>query len=421
MFEAFGIELEYMLVDQDSLDVRPIADKVLARLSATSAAAKGKAGHAPVAVGDCSDIRLGNITWSNELAAHVIELKVSEPTANLRGLSSSFEAAIKNVRPLLRESGACLLPTGMHPWMNPKSQTVLWPHENREIYKAFDRVFNCQSHGWSNVQSVHLNLPFANADAFARLHAAVRLVLPILPALSASSPIVDGSLTGRLDSRLQFYADHCRVVPSLMGNVIPEAIFDEDTYRREIFAPIDRDIRPHDVDGVFEVEFLNARGAIARFDRGSIEIRVMDVQEYPGADVAICAAVIALLRELVAEEHASLETQKSITTGQLRQCFDRVCIDAENAVIDDATYLRALGIESTSSTAGAIWKSLLTRLRRNDVALDGLFAPLEIIQQDGTLATRITRALGPQFTREDLQDVYHQLADCLDVWEPFQP
>tara|TARA_A100001391_G_scaffold204971_1_gene202791 strand:+ start:624 stop:1910 length:1287 start_codon:yes stop_codon:yes gene_type:complete len=421
MFEAFGIELEYMLVDQESLEVRPVADEVLARLSSIATAKANRADPSPVVIGDCSDVSLGNITWSNELAAHVIELKVSEPTANLRELSSNFESAIKDLRPILRSSGIRLLPTGMHPWMNPKTQTVLWQHENQAIYQAFDRVFNCETHGWSNVQSVHLNLPFANENEFARLHAAVRLVLPILPALSASSPVVDGALTGSLDSRLLHYAAHCHAVPSLTGNLIPEAVFDEATYRREIFSSIEHDIRPHDQAGVFDVEFLNARGAIARFDRGSIEIRVMDVQEYPGADVAICAAVIALLKELVSEKHSSFLTQKSHTTAQLRQSFDRVCVDAENAMIDDAMYLHALGIESSASTAGDVWKTLLSRLRHSDNVVAGLFAPLEIIQQHGTLATRIARALGPAFTREDLQDVYHQLADCVEVWEPFQP
>lgn len=28
LFEAFGIELEYMIVDQDTLDVKPIADQL---------------------------------------------------------------------------------------------------------------------------------------------------------------------------------------------------------------------------------------------------------------------------------------------------------------------------------------------------------------------------------------------------------
>ena len=49
-------------------------------------------------------------------------------------------------------------------------------------------------------------------------------------------------------------------------------------------------------------EWLNARGAIARFGRGTIEIRVLDVQECPQADLAICAAVVEVLQALVAED-----------------------------------------------------------------------------------------------------------------------
>ena len=49
------------------------------------------------------------------------------------------------------------------------------------------------------------------------------------------------------------------------------------------------DIAPLDPDAVLQHEWLNARGAIARFDRNTIELRVLDVQECPRADLAICA------------------------------------------------------------------------------------------------------------------------------------
>src|SRR5678809_520166 len=89
--------------------------------------------------------------------------------------------------------------------MNPERETRLWPHEDNEIYEAFDRVFGCTGHGWSNLQCTHLNLPFAGDAEFARLHAAIRLVLPIIPALAASSPILDSRLTGLMDTRLHCY------------------------------------------------------------------------------------------------------------------------------------------------------------------------------------------------------------------------
>ena len=46
-------------------------------------------------------------------------------------------------------------------------------------------------------------------------------------------------------------------------------------------------------------EWLNSRGAVARFEPGNtIEIRVLDVQECPQADVAICALIADVLERL---------------------------------------------------------------------------------------------------------------------------
>ncbi len=411
LFDAVGIEMEYMLVDRETLDVRPVADQLLAEL----------AGRAAV-----SDFTSGPITWSNELALHVIELKTTEPAAKIRSLPSQFEQAIGDLRPALDRLGVRLLPGGMHPWMDPRNETRLWPHENRLIYEAYDKIFDCRTHGWANVQSVHLNLPFGDEQEFARLHAAVRIVLPILPALSAGSPIVDGARTGASDSRMQHYVEHCRAVPSLIGRLVPEAIFDEATYRTEILETIGRDIRPLDPDGVLHPDFLNARGAIARFDRGSIELRVMDVQEYPGADVAICAAVVAVIKSMVAEQSCPLGRQQAMPTERLESILRATSSGAENAVIDDEDYLSLLGVGDDAVRdggirAGDVWSALLARIRRDDSALSSLYAPLQIIADQGTLATRICKSLGDDFTREDLHNVYDQLSDCLDLWEPFQP
>ena len=53
----------------------------------------------------------------------------------------------------------------MHPWMDPRAAS-LWPHEYGEVYAAYDRIFDCRRHGWANLQSVHLNLPFADEREF---------------------------------------------------------------------------------------------------------------------------------------------------------------------------------------------------------------------------------------------------------------
>ena len=186
LFQGTGIELEYMIVNKQSLKINPIADEIIKSLTGNYT----------------SDTEYKNIGWSNELVLHVIELKTPEPVITLKYLDESFLKSIRKINDYLSEFNSVLLPTGAHPLMNPFKETKLWPHEYNAVYEAYDRIFGCKGHGWSNLQSVHLNLPFANDDEFGRLHAAIRILLPVIPALTASTPILDGRITGYKDSRL---------------------------------------------------------------------------------------------------------------------------------------------------------------------------------------------------------------------------
>jgi gamma-glutamyl:cysteine ligase YbdK (ATP-grasp superfamily) len=176
LFQGYGIELEYMLVDCDTLQVKAITDELL----------KHELGHY------ASDFENGMVTWSNELVLHVVELKSSKPENNLNGLEHAFAENIARINAILSGWNTMLMPTAAHPFMNPLVETKLWPHENNEVYAIYNKIFDCRGHGWSNLQSTHLNLPFYDDEEFAKLHAAIRLILPLLPALCASSPILDG-------------------------------------------------------------------------------------------------------------------------------------------------------------------------------------------------------------------------------------
>ena len=190
---------------------------------------------------------------------------------------------------------------------------------------------------------MHLNLPFADDAEFARLHAAIRLVLPLLPALAASSPIVEGEVTGYHDNRLAYYRNNSAKVPELCGRVIPEPVYSEADYHRAIFEPIGRALAPHDPTGVLEPAFSNSRGAIARFERGSIEIRLLDLQECPAADLAIVRTVVALLRELVAETLVPLADQQAATVDELSPVFHASVEQGDAAEITSPILHRTFG------------------------------------------------------------------------------
>ena len=398
LFAGYGIEIEHMIVDAETLDVRPIADTVLAE-----------------AAGEITEeVERGAVAWSNELALHVVEMKTNGPAPDLVDLPTLFSASVRELNAILTGHGACLLPTGMHPWIDPARELRLWPHGCNAVYAAFDRIFGCRGHGFANLQSVHLNLPFASDEEFVRLHAAIRLVLPLLPALAASSPIADSRPTGQLDTRLAVYRTNCVRVPSVTGDVIPETVASRADYEKRILGRIYEDLAPFDPDGTLRHEWVNARGAIARFDRSAIEIRVLDVQECPRADVAITAAAVAVVRALTEETHADLARQQAIDTTRLVSILEATQRDGDRARITDTDYLAVLGQPARPILAGALWEQELGRLggaAQRDLAAHS--DTLAFVLREGPLARRILASLRGDFSRDAMQIVYRRLADCL--------
>ncbi|MBK8097489.1 MAG: hypothetical protein IPK26_10295 [Planctomycetes bacterium] len=280
LFSALGIELEYMVVDRATTAVRPIVDEIFRDVAGSY-------------VGDWEDGRIG---WSNELARHVVELKTNGPAPSMSGVAADFQASVGRVNGILARHGARLLGGGMHPTMDPAREFERWPHDYADVYAAYDRIFDCRVHGWANLQSCHVNLPFANDDEFGRLHIAARALLPLLPALAASSPFCDGAFTGWLDWRLQVYRHNQARVPRIAGLLVPEPVTTREQYFDRVLRPIWRDIAPFDPDKLLQEEWLNSRGVVPKFFRDALEIRVLDCQEAPVCDLAIAGLVVEVLR-----------------------------------------------------------------------------------------------------------------------------
>lgn len=402
LFEVYGIELEYMLVQSSSLKVTPIVDKLMILKNGSLT----------------SDISNGEIEWSNELVAHVVELKTNGPTKQLEDLDILFHDNIKEINKLLLSENAKLMPTASHPLMDPEKEMQLWEHHYSEIYSLYNKIFNCSGHGWSNVQSMHLNLPFFGDEEFERLHAAIRILLPIIPALSASSPIFDGKDTGYLDARMHVYKTNQKEIPEMTGKVIPEQVFNKLDYIKEIFDPINKAIKPYDTDNILDKHFLNSRGAIARFDRDAIEIRVIDVQECPKADIAIAVLIIETLKLIVSEELVSLEDQKKWHEDHLFSIFNDVIEDAENTQLTDLKYLNLFDMDE-ECTAGELWETIYMRVKDN-------ISPkhkksIEFILANGSLATRILKGISKDYSVSNINRIYSELSSCLDKNSFYKP
>lgn len=397
LFQAFGVELEYMIVDRDSLDIRPIADELLK-------AELGEYG---------SDFENGMVTWSNELVMHVIELKSTRPESNFNTLCSAFSDNVTRANSVLEKWNAMLLPSAAHPWMNPQTETKLWSHDSNEVYAIYNKIFDCRGHGWSNLQSTHLNLPFYDDEEFAKLHAAIRVVLPILPALCASSPILDGKPTGFLDTRMNYYKTNQQAIPSITGKVIPEGVFSKRQYFNTVYERIKADIAPYNTDNILDPIWVNSRGAIPRFDRGSVEIRIMDIQECPPADLAVQTLVIETIRALANEKFVNLEAQMVKKTEILAGILDETSKLGPDAELLSSEYPATFGLDGPC-TAGELWHHIHKKLLNSGTTtLDKWGAEIGVVLREGPLSKRMLKSMNGDYSRESITRVYRRLADCL--------
>ncbi|MBU0682547.1 MAG: glutamate--cysteine ligase [Proteobacteria bacterium] len=404
IFGGAGVELEYMIVDADSLDVKPLADEVLKAVNGSYYENYEKPG----------------VCWSNELALHVIELKTGMPTPALADFTHLFQQDVGQINTILKDFNARLMPSGAHPWMDPFTETKLWPHHYSAIYESYNKIFDCRGHGWSNLQSAHLNLPFGNDDEFGRLHAAIRVLLPILPALAASTPIVDGRCQDFLDYRMEVYRTNSKKIPSLTGNVIPEPVFTAAEYDTQIFQPMYRDIKPYDPDTILQDEWLNSRGAIARFDRSAIEIRILDVQECPLADLAVASLIINTLKALADGLWSDPGHLKKWRTDALAEILFETVKTAEHNTISNGDYLNIFGLRAKGEmTTRDLWCHILQEMQSHYPLHEVFLEPLSLITQQGTLASRIVRVLNNDVSRPALKSVYGRLCDCLAQGDMF--
>lgn len=395
IFSVIGIEIEYMIVDRDSLNVQPKNDELIHLLAGYQA----------------NEIALGDIAASNELVMHVIELKNNGPKPPKTPIALQFQQAINQLQPILEHHHLQLLPTGAHPWMNPLSETKRWPHGDTSIYEQYNTVFNCQGHGWANLQSMHINLPFSNDEEFDELHNLIRLLLPIMPALAASSPILESKTTGFLDSRLHCYGQNQLKIPSIAGDIIPEVIHSEAEYVQTILEPMYQDISPFDPKGILQHEWLNSRAAIPKFEAMAMEIRLLDTQECVNADIAIALAILAILKSWSAKGQAR-HLDPSFDTRRLKAIYDQTITDGFNVCIDDKELLEHWQFpRNRSLTLREIWSRLIEEVSHD---LDNTTQlALEHILSHGNLSERILKACHHDFSRTKLHQVYRQLGDCL--------
>ncbi|MEM2995334.1 MAG: glutamate-cysteine ligase family protein [Candidatus Bathyarchaeia archaeon] len=288
--EVLGPEHEFSLVNEE-LKALPLVDKIIKDFYGRIV----------------NFVEQPHFTFGKELQLHVMEVKPNKPFKSPETFEETMQKAVLTLADFLESKyNAYLLGTGMHPLMKLE-ETKVWPHRHRQIYEDYSKVFNLNQHGWLNIQSFQLNIPYSNEENAILMHNILAEVCAYLPAISASSPIYEGKFGFYVDNRLHFYRINQEVVRSVTGDVIPEYAVSFCQYKKEIIEKYSLDLAKKSVGKcLLYKDWVNSRSAIFRFDRKAIEIRVMDEQECIKSDVALSCFLRALLRGLMKEKPALL-------------------------------------------------------------------------------------------------------------------
>jgi glutamate---cysteine ligase / carboxylate-amine ligase len=156
--------------------------------------------------------------------------------------------------------------TGTHPWSDYRAQHIIdTPHYHR-VEDGLKYV------AWrNNTFSLHVHVGIRGADRAVRVCDRLRPVLPVLLAISANSPFLDGSDSGLHSARTQTFTKsfpRCGV-PDAFGDWAAFADYiDFLTRTRSIveYTQVWWSIRPHFTFGTVEVRICDAQATAAESD-----------------------------------------------------------------------------------------------------------------------------------------------------------
>jgi glutamate---cysteine ligase / carboxylate-amine ligase len=181
---------------------------------------------------------------------------------------------------LAEAQGVALGATGTHPWADYREQPIIDTEHYRRVEEGLKYV------AWrNNTFSLHVHLGVRDIDRAVRACDRLRGVLPLLLAISANSPYLDGLDTGLHSARTQSFTK------SFPRCGVPDAFGGWKAYREYI-------------------EFLKKTGSIVEFTQvwwsvrphfsfGTVEVRICDAQASAHESDALAALMVACIAQAV--------------------------------------------------------------------------------------------------------------------------
>jgi carboxylate-amine ligase len=252
-----GIEEEFAILDPATLDLVPRFEALRER------------------AGECDPLLATSI--AGELISSEIEIVSGRGDSLADALARQRERR-RRLFALTSEYGVALAATGTHPWADYREQPIIDTEHYRRVEQGLKYV------AWrNNTFSLHVHVGINDIDRAVRVCDRLRPVLPLLLAVSANSPYLDGRDSGLHSARTQSFT---RNFPRCG---VPDAFGGWSGYREYIefllhtssiveFTQVWWSVRPH-------------------FQFGTVEVRICDAQGTAGESEALAGLIVACVAQ----------------------------------------------------------------------------------------------------------------------------
>jgi glutamate---cysteine ligase / carboxylate-amine ligase len=251
-----GLEEEFALLDPGDLGLAPAFERL------RDAAAE----HPELA---------GSI--AGELISSEIEIR-SGRGQDLAGARAAQVDLRRRLFALASEQEIALGATGTHPWSDYRQQRIIDTEHYRRVEDGLKYV------AWrNNTFSLHVHVGVRGADRAVAVCDRLRPVLPLLLAISANSPFLDGRDSGLHSARSQTFTK------SFPRCGVPDAFGDWDTFADYIGLLLDtRSI----------VEYTQVWWSVRpHFSFGTVEVRICDAQATATESDGLAALIVACVAQ----------------------------------------------------------------------------------------------------------------------------
>jgi carboxylate-amine ligase len=251
-----GVEEEFSILDSETLELIPRFEQLRA--------ASGS-----------DEVLRDSIT--GELISSEIEIISGVGEDMLDALARQRERR-RRLFALASRHGVSLGATGTHPWADYREQPIIDTEHYRRVEEGLKYV------AWrNNTFSLHVHVGVRDIDRAVRVCDRLRGVLPLLLAISANSPFVDGRYSGLHSARSQIFTK------SFPRCGVPDSFGSWRAYREYVeflvrtnsiieFTQIWWSVRPH-------------------FAFGTVELRICDAQATAQESDALAALMVACIAQ----------------------------------------------------------------------------------------------------------------------------